>query len=74
MVSPMSVEPTTLEQGLDLEEFSSTRRKPKKRQTLEEAWLEHFYSTIQYKEDMGHLNIPLSYVIESQGVHTFIPP
>ena len=80
MVSPMSVEPTTLKkeyttreklstpskQGLYVE-IASTRREPKKRKNLEEVWLQHFYSTIQYHEDMEHLDIPLSYVIESQG-------
>lgn len=76
-VSPMTIEPkmeytateklsTPTKEGLELGSVS-TRRLPKKRKTDEEVWMEHFYSSIVFKEGNGHLEMPISYKIENEG-------
>eukprot|EP01036_Dinobryon_divergens_P026840 gene26840-35532_t len=73
-VSPMCNKeyPTTeilsspTKEGLGLGSVSA-RRLPKKRKTIEEIWMEHFYSWILYKESNGHLEVPPSYETENEG-------
>jgi hypothetical protein len=81
-VSPMSMEPnkeyptkeilsSPTKEGLGLGSVSA-RRLPKRRKTIEEMWMEHFYSGILYKESNGHLEVSPSYETENEGpyIHT----